>query len=87
MEDSVLSVDWSAVDAWTFAGVSYNGTFFLNTVPSKTKYSILIWMIELLNRSFFVCYGINLNTIIKFIFKHIPESSFADSLLGAPLSN
>jgi len=42
LEDSVLSVDWSAGDAWTFAGVSFNGTFFLNTVPSKTKYEILI---------------------------------------------
>lgn len=42
LEDSVLSIDWSAGDAWTFAGVSYNGTFFLNTVPSKTKYEILI---------------------------------------------
>ena len=42
LEDSVMSIDWSAGDAWTFAGVSYNGTFFLNTVPSKTKYEILI---------------------------------------------
>lgn len=42
LEDSVLSVDWSAGDAWTFAGVSYNGTFFLNNVPPKTKYDILI---------------------------------------------
>jgi hypothetical protein len=42
LEDSVLAVDWSACDSWTFAGVSYNGTFFLNTVPSKTKYEILI---------------------------------------------
>ena len=42
LEDSVMSIDWSAGDAWTFAGVSYNGTFFLNMVPSKTKYEILI---------------------------------------------
>lgn len=42
LEDSVMAIDWSAADAWTYAGVSYNGTFFLNTVPSKTKYEILI---------------------------------------------
>lgn len=42
LEDSVMAIDWSAVDTWTFAGVSYNGTFFLNTVPSKVKYEILI---------------------------------------------
>lgn len=42
LEDSVMAIDWSAVDTWTFAGVSYNGTFFLNTVPSKIKYEILI---------------------------------------------
>ena len=37
-----MAVDWSAGDTWTFAAVSYNGTFFLNTVPSKIKYEILI---------------------------------------------
>lgn len=42
LEDSVLDIDWSSSDAWTFAGVSYNGSFFVNTVPSKTKYEILI---------------------------------------------
>jgi hypothetical protein len=42
LEDSVLSVDWSVGDAWTFAGVSYNGTFFLSMVPPKIKYDILI---------------------------------------------
>jgi hypothetical protein len=35
-------VEWSAGDAWIFSGVSYNGTFFLNHVPSKEKYKILL---------------------------------------------
>ena len=42
LEDSVHAIDWSAADAWVFAGISYNGTFFLNLVPSKEKYKILI---------------------------------------------
>ena len=42
LEDSVNVIDWSAADAWVFAGVSYNGTFFLNHVPSKEKYKILL---------------------------------------------
>ena len=42
LEESVMAIDWSACDAWTFAGVSFNGTFFVNTVPAKTKYEILI---------------------------------------------
>eukprot|EP00347_Sterkiella_histriomuscorum_P005151 403357700 len=42
LEDSVHVIDWSASDAWIFAGVSYNGTFFLNVVPSKEKYKILL---------------------------------------------
>mmetsp|Transcript_43731 Transcript_43731/g.31882 ORF Transcript_43731/g.31882 Transcript_43731/m.31882 type:complete len:95 (-) Transcript_43731:7-291(-) len=41
-EDSVHAVDWSASDAWVFAGVSYNGSFVLNLVPSKEKYKILL---------------------------------------------
>lgn len=42
LEESVMAVDWSANDAWTFAAISYNGTFFMNTVPSKIKYQIII---------------------------------------------
>jgi hypothetical protein len=42
LEESVMAIDWSLTDAWTFAGVSFNGTFFLNTVPPKIKYDILI---------------------------------------------
>jgi hypothetical protein len=38
----VVAIDWSAGDAWTFAGLSTNGTFFINCVPSKIKYEILI---------------------------------------------
>ncbi len=42
LEDTVCSIDWSGSEAWVFAGVSYNGTFFLNLVPSKEKYKILL---------------------------------------------
>ena len=42
LEDSVHVIDWSSADAWIFAGVSFNGTFFLNHVPSKEKYKILL---------------------------------------------
>jgi len=42
LEDSVYAIDWSASEAWVFAGVSYNGTFFLNVVPSREKYKILL---------------------------------------------
>jgi len=42
LEDSVNAIDWSAADAWIFGAVSYNGTFFINFVPSKEKYKILL---------------------------------------------
>jgi hypothetical protein len=42
LEDSVSAVEWSANDAWVFASLSYNGTLFINSVPSKEKYRILL---------------------------------------------
>ncbi len=42
LEDSVHQIEWSASDPWIFAGLSYNGTFFINHVPSKEKYKILL---------------------------------------------
>ena len=42
LEDSVTSLEWSGADAWVFAALSYNGTFSINTVPSKEKYRILL---------------------------------------------
>jgi hypothetical protein len=41
-EDSIHAIEWSASDAWIFASISYNGTFFINTVPSEEKYNIMI---------------------------------------------
>ena len=38
-EDTINSVEWSASEAWIFASVSYNGAFFINTVPPEEKYS------------------------------------------------
>jgi len=41
-EDSIHAVEWSASDAWIFASISYNGTFYINTVPSEEKW-IVLW--------------------------------------------
>ena len=40
--ESVFGVAWSAVDAWVFASVSYDGKLFARSVPSATKYQILL---------------------------------------------
>jgi len=40
--DAVYDVTWSAVDAWVFASLSYDGNVILNHVPSKEKYKILL---------------------------------------------
>ena len=42
LEDSVTAIEWSGADAWVFAALSHNGTFCINTVPSKEKYRILL---------------------------------------------
>ena len=41
-EDSIHAIEWSASDAWIFASISYNGTFYINTVPSEEKW-IVLW--------------------------------------------
>ena len=41
-EDSVYAVEWSAVDPWLFASLSYDGRLVINHVPQETKYRILL---------------------------------------------
>jgi len=41
-EDSCYSCCWSAVDAWIFASVSYDGKLVINRVPGEEKYRILL---------------------------------------------
>jgi hypothetical protein len=38
----VYAVEWTACEAWVFAGISYNGSLVVNTVPSNEKYKILL---------------------------------------------
>ena len=40
-EDSVYAVEWSTVDPWTFASLSYDGRLVINKVPKKEKLSLL----------------------------------------------
>lgn len=40
-EDSVYSVEWSGVDPWVFASLSYDGRLVINHVPNKEKFRIL----------------------------------------------
>ncbi|VDP05129.1 unnamed protein product [Soboliphyme baturini] len=40
-EESVYCCEWSSVDPWVFASLSYDGRVIINTVPRKIKYSIL----------------------------------------------
>lgn len=42
LEDSVHSVEWTACEAWVFAGLSYNGSLILQQVPANEKYKILL---------------------------------------------
>jgi len=41
-EDSIYSCCWSAMDAWVFASVSYDGKLVVNRVPGEEKYRILL---------------------------------------------
>ena len=41
-EDSVYSVEWSSVDPWIFASLSYDGRLVINRVPRVEKYKILL---------------------------------------------
>ncbi|GAB0101007.1 TSSC1 [Sergentomyia squamirostris] len=41
-EDSVYCVEWSSVDPWTFASLSYDGRVIVSKVPRQFKYQILL---------------------------------------------
>ncbi|MCQ2817163.1 MAG: hypothetical protein MJ252_07850 [archaeon] len=41
-EDSVYSVDWLYNENMTFAGISFNSFFHINTIPSDIQYKILM---------------------------------------------
>nr|CAH8823410.1 unnamed protein product [Trichobilharzia regenti] len=41
-EESVYAAEWSPVDAWYFASISYDGNFLLNRVPETIKLNILL---------------------------------------------
>ena len=40
-EDSVYAAEWSNVDPWVFASLSYDGRLVINHVPSAEKYEVL----------------------------------------------
>lgn len=40
-EDSVYRLEWSNVDPWLFAALSYDGRLLIDRVPRKHKYNIL----------------------------------------------
>ncbi|XP_071807807.1 EARP-interacting protein homolog [Asterias amurensis] len=41
-EDSVYAAEWSTVDPWLFASLSYDGRLVINRVPKAEKYKILL---------------------------------------------
>jgi hypothetical protein len=41
-EDSVYKVEWSAIDPWIFASLSYDGRFVINKVPKSEKFKIIL---------------------------------------------
>ncbi len=41
-EDSVYVVEWSSVEPWVFASLSYDGRLVINKVPKDEKYKILL---------------------------------------------
>lgn len=41
-EDSVYATEWSAVDPWVFASLSYDGRLVISKVPKDEKYKILL---------------------------------------------
>lgn len=41
-EDSVYAAEWSTVDPWLFASLSYDGRLIINKVPRTEKYRILL---------------------------------------------
>lgn len=41
-EDSIYAAEWSNVDAWIFASLSYDGRLIINNVPKQFKYQIIL---------------------------------------------
>jgi EARP and GARP complex-interacting protein 1 len=41
-DSSIVSLAWSAHDAWVLASLSYNGRVVVHHVPSHEKYNILL---------------------------------------------
>ncbi len=41
-EDSIYTTEWSSVDPWIFASLSYDGRLVINKVPKEEKYKILL---------------------------------------------
>lgn len=41
-DDSVYCVEWSYVDPWTFASLSYDGRLIISRVPKEHKFQILL---------------------------------------------
>ena len=41
-EDSVYACEWSTIDPWVFASLSFDGRLVINKVPKEEKYKILL---------------------------------------------
>lgn len=41
-EDSVYVAEWSSVEPWIFASLSYDGRLVINKVPKDEKFKILL---------------------------------------------
>ena len=41
-EDSIYAIEWSVVDPWIFASLSYDGRFVINKVPKAEKFKIIL---------------------------------------------
>ena len=41
-EDSVYTAEWSSVEPWVFASLSYDGRLVINKVPKEEKYKIIL---------------------------------------------
>ncbi len=41
MWSSVYAAEWSCIDPWVFASLSYDGRFVINRVPNDIKFKLL----------------------------------------------
>lgn len=41
-EESVYAAEWSVVDHWIFASLSFDGRLVINHVPKKEKFKIIL---------------------------------------------